>query len=140
MEHNLIFYPVVAQIILTFVMYARLPVLKKLALEKGEVDLERRALHNDAWPDYVLKVSNNVQNQFESPVLFYALAFMLWALETVTFPALVLAWAYVSLRIVHMLVHTGANVVPVRKNVFIVSVLMLMGLCALVIHALLVAS
>lgn len=138
MESKLIFYPVIAQIIITFFMYSRLPVLKKKAIQNSEVDLERRPLHNDAWPDYVLKVSNNVQNQFESPVLFYALCFMLWAQNAVGLASISLAWAYVALRIVHIFVHTGSNHIPVRKNVFILSVLMLMGLCGLVLSSLVV--
>ena len=137
MESKLIFYPVIVQIIITFIMYSRLPKLKKQAIENSEVDLERRRLHNDAWPDYVLKVSNNVQNQFESPVLFYALCFMLWAQNGIGLVSLSLAWAYVALRVVHIFVHTGSNHIPVRKNVFIVSMLMLMGLCGLLLKSLL---
>ena len=137
MDSKLIFYPVVFQIILTFYMYVRLAVLKARAIGSSEVDLTRRALHNDAWPDYVIKSSNNVQNQFESPVLFYALCFMLWAIDAVSVLVLVLAWAYVVLRIIHVVVHTGTNYVPVRKKVFIISTLVLMSLCLSLISSML---
>ncbi len=137
METNLIFYPVVAQIILTFIVYSFLPIVKKRALENNEVDLVRRPLHDDAWPDSVLKITNNVRNQFESPVLFYALCFMLWALSSVNAVVLSAAWLYVVLRVVHAIVHTGSNVVPIRKKVFMASTLVLMLLCVCVIYALL---
>lgn len=137
METNLIFYPVVAQIILTFIVYSFLPIVKKRALENNEVDLVRRPLHDDAWPDSVLKITNNVRNQFESPVLFYALCFMLWALSSVNAVALSAAWLYVVLRVAHAIVHTGSNVVPIRKKVFMASTLVLMLLCICVIYALL---
>ena len=140
MESKLIFYPVIAQIILTFIVYMLLPIAKSRVLKNIDVDITRRALHNDAWPDSVLKISNNVQNQFESPVLFYALCFMLWALKVVSIFALLVAWAYVLLRVVHVFVHTGSNEIPVRKKVFMASTALLMILCVCVINGLLAAS
>lgn len=137
MESTLIFYPAIAQMLLTFAMYFKLAIVKQRALENGEVDLERRALHGDAWPVSVMKISNNLQNQFESPVLFYALCFMLWALGAVTLSGLLLAWGFVVLRVMHSFVHTGANVVPIRKKIFMASTVMLMVLCAYVVLALL---
>jgi len=140
MQSKLIFYPVIAQIILTFIVYILLPIAKARVLKVMEVDIQRRALHNDAWPDSVLKISNNLQNQFESPVLFYALCFMLWALNIVSVFALIIAWAYVFLRVVHVFVHTGSNKIPVRKKVFMASTLLLMLLCGVVINGLLMTS
>lgn len=137
MESKLIFYPVIAQIILTFIVYMRLPIAKSRVLKTVDVDVARRALHNDAWPDSVLKISNNVQNQFESPVLFYALCFMLWALNVVNVFALLVAWVYVVLRAVHVIVHTGSNEIPVRKKVFMASTAQLIVLCICVIYGLL---
>ena len=140
MQSKLIFYPVIAQIILTFIVYILLPIAKARVLKVMEVDIQRRALHNDAWPDSVLKISNNLQNQFESPVLFYALCFMLWALNIVSIFALIIAWAYVFLRVVHVFVHTGSNKIPVRKKVFMASTLLLMLLCGVLINGLLRTS
>lgn len=138
MESKLIFYPAIAQIILTFVMFLRLAIAKQRALTNNQVDLQRRALHNDAWPEAVQKISNNLQNQFESPVLFYALCFMLWALDSVTLTALLIAWCFVVLRIFHAFVHTGSNVVDIRKKVFMASTSVLIILCGFVINGLLV--
>ncbi|MFT7186550.1 MAG: hypothetical protein ACI84K_001953 [Pseudohongiellaceae bacterium] len=140
MESKLVFYPVIAQIILTFIVYMRLPIAKNRVLKTFEIDLARRALHNDAWPDSVLKISNNVQNQFESPVLFYALCFMLWALNVVSIFALLVAWGYVVLRVIHVFVHTGSNEIPIRKKVFMASTVLLIVLCGCVIYGLLVAN
>jgi hypothetical protein len=140
MESKLVFYPVIAQIILTFIVYMRLPIAKNRVLKTFEIDLARRALHNDAWPDSVLKISNNVQNQFESPVLFYALCFMLWALNVVSIFALLVAWGYVVLRVIHVFVHTGSNEIPIRKKVFMASTALLILLCGCVIYGLLVAN
>ncbi len=44
------------------------------------MDLTLTALDNDAWPDEVRKVSNNIRKQFQVPVLFYVLVLALYVL------------------------------------------------------------
>lgn len=128
MKPALIFLPALAQIFLTIVVFIALTLVKARAIKRGEVNLARRALHNDAWPDYVLKFSNNIGNQFQTPVLFYALVFVLWALKAVDVYTLSLAWAFVATRIVHVIVHTGVNYLPVRKRIFTLGVLVLLAM------------
>ena len=135
MNPALIFLPVLAQVILTLVVFLAMTVAKSRAMKRGEVDLERRALHKDAWPDYVLKLSNNIANQFETPVLFYAVSFVLWALRAVDAVTLSLASAYVVTRIVHAFVHTGSNYVPVRKRVFTLGVVIILAMTVFAVIA-----
>jgi hypothetical protein len=71
----MILVPVMVQIVLTMVVYVLLNVAKARALRRGEVDLARRGQHDDAWPDSVNKINNNILNQFEVPVLLYVLSF-----------------------------------------------------------------
>lgn len=125
MNPALIFLPVLAQMLLTLVLYVVLQRVKTRAARAGEVDEARRALHDDAWPDYVLRVNNNIRNQFELPVLFYLLCVVLWALQVAGTLAQVLAWGFVLSRIAHAWVHTGANVVPLRRRIFTVGVILL---------------
>ena len=122
MDRNQILIPVLAQVSLTIIVFAMLARAKAAAAARGEVDPERRALHDDAWPDSVLKISNNIRNQFETPVLFYVLALTIWGLDAVDVTALALAWAFFATRVVHVFVHTGANVVPIRRRVFTLGV------------------
>ena len=111
-----------------------LGIRKKRALKNGQVDLKKTALDNDAWPDDVLKVSNNIRNQFQVPVLFYVLCFMFYVLDAVTVVALSLAWIFVLSRVVHAYIHMGANFVPARFSAFtigfVVMVLMLIQLAS----------
>jgi hypothetical protein len=118
MTSNLIFLPLLAQVLLTLVVYAALAIAKSRAIKGGLVDLDRRALHDDAWPDSVMKISNNIRNQFELPVLFYALTIILWQLKETGVVAQSLAWLFVASRIVHASIHTGSNYVPIRRGVF----------------------
>lgn len=125
MKQSLIFYPVLAQIFLTFIAYIHMTVAKNKAIKNKQVNEERRALHKDAWPDSVIQVSNNIQNQFESPILFYSISFMLWALQSISLFSLVLAWIFVLIRFIHYYVHTGSNYVPMRKRLFMLSSIVL---------------
>jgi len=128
MNQNLIFLPVLMQIALVIALYVYLAIAKSRASQKGEVDKDRRALHDDAWPESVLKINNCIRNQFEVPVLFYALIFILWSLGAVNIFVHVVAWLFVATRIVHAYIHTGSNYVPLRRGVFSIGVLILLVL------------
>jgi hypothetical protein len=137
MNPDLIFVPVLIQTLLTLLVFIRLGQVKELAVKRGEVDQGRRALHDDAWPDYVLQVNNNIRNQFETPVLFYVLVISLWILDAAGLVAQVTALAYALLRLAHAAVHLGGNTVRVRKRLFQTSIVILMVLCSLVLLAVL---
>jgi hypothetical protein len=128
MNHALIFLPVLVQMLLTLALYVALQRVKSRAARAGEVDETRRALHDDAWPDYVRRVNNNIRNQFELPVLFYVLCMALWALQAAGTLAQVLAWVFVLSRIAHAWVHTRSNVVPLRRRIFTLGVVLLLVL------------
>ncbi|MGE0031412.1 MAG: MAPEG family protein [Steroidobacteraceae bacterium] len=120
MNRDLIFGPVLVQVLLTLATYVLLIKAKIRAMRAGEVDMVRRALFDDAWPESVMKINNNIRNQFEVPVLFYVLAFALWALHAVHWAALAAAWLFAISRIVHAWVHIGTNYVPNRRRAFTV--------------------
>ena len=81
MNRNLIFLPVVLQVLITLYAYVLLGGAKSRATKGGLVNDARRALHDDAWPDQVIQINNNIRNQFELPVLFYVLVIVLWAID-----------------------------------------------------------
>jgi hypothetical protein len=124
---RMILLPVIVQVILTMVVYVLLNFAKARAARRGEVDHARRGLYDDAWPQSVVKINNNIRNQFEVPVLFYVLSFALLALNAVTIPVIVIAWLFVLSRIVHAYLHIGRNHVPSRRRAFMFGCLMLVG-------------
>ncbi len=128
MNQNLIFLPVLVQIALVIALYVYLAIAKSRASQRGEVDEDRRALYDDAWPESVLKINNCIRNQFEVPVLFYVLIFILWSLGAVNIVVHVVSWLFVATRIVHAYIHTGSNYVPLRRSVFSIGVLILLVL------------
>ena len=122
MEKEFILIPLLVQVLLTISLYVSLAVFKKRAVASNEVDEERRALHDDAWPEYVIKINNCIRNQFEVPVLFYVLVFSHISINAVnTFPV-ILSWLFVISRIFHAYIHTGSNYVPTRRKVFMLGV------------------
>lgn len=136
MAAKLIFWPVLLQIVLTNAVYLMLQIAKTRATRKGEVDESRRALFEDAWPDYVRQINNNIRNQFEVPVLFYALVMMVYALDAAGIAAQTAAWLFALSRVVHVYIHTGSNYVPRRRAVFTFGVIMLLVLAGLATAAL----
>lgn len=133
MNPSLILWPVLAQVFLTLVMYVLLGMRKHEAIKLGLANRRDTALDNRAWPPNVVKVSNNIANQFELPVLFYVLCLLLFSTQKVGLIALVLAWIFVISRYVHAVVHTGSNTVPLRTRLFVlgwVCVLLLLILAA----------
>lgn len=131
MSEKLIFLPVLAQMVLTFGLYIALARAKTRAQASGEVDELRRALHDDAWPEPVQQVKNCIRNQFELPVLFYALVLVLWSLGCAGILAQLLAWLFVASRLIHAWIHTGSNHVPARRRAFSLGVLVLMAMTLL---------
>jgi hypothetical protein len=100
------------------------------AVREGRARIEDIALDNTRWPDDVRKLANNYDNQFQLPVLFYAVLPLLIVTQTVDVTAVMLAWAFVAARIVHSLIHTGSNKVIRRFYAFLASFIAVAALWA----------
>jgi hypothetical protein len=135
MQNYLVFIPVVIQIVLTIFLFAYLAIARAKAAKQGLVDEERRALHDDAWPDSVIQVNNCVRNQFEAPILFYVLVILLWLTNGINLYVHIFAWAFVLSRIVHASIHVRSNYVPLRRKVFIFGGVNIMALTVLSIFS-----
>jgi hypothetical protein len=133
MTRDWIFVPVIVQVLMTLLIYVRLIKVKIREVRAGRVDKTRSALHEEAWGDAVLQINNNIRNQFELPVLFYVMAAILWAMDSVNGLAIAAAFLFVLSRIAHALIHLGSNYVPNRRRTFTVGwwVLMFMALLVL---------
>ena len=116
MNQIVILYPVFVQALLTFIVYGLLAVARARAIramghQRSPGDL---ALGRVTWPEDAEKRAANQRNQFELPVLFYAVvAFAL------------LAWLFVLTRLVHAAIHVGPNKVRWRSPAFALGLLIL---------------
>jgi hypothetical protein len=128
MNINHIIWPVLAQIFLTLILFIILGVRKAKAVKAGEVNRQQAALNNQVWPQDVVKVSNNIANQFETPVLFYVLCLVMHSINAVGLVAIVLAWLFALSRFAHAYVHIGSNYVPMRLRLFLVGCFVLIAM------------
>jgi hypothetical protein len=118
--------PVFAQVGLTFVLLLCMGRARVAALKAGEVRIRDIALAQRVWPERVTQVGNAFVNQFETPVLFYALVALALITRKADLLFVVLSWLWVIARLAHAYVHTTTNVVPRRFQVFVVGTLILM--------------
>lgn len=133
MNINHIIWPVLAQIFLTLILFIILGVRKAKAVKAGEVNRQQAALNNQVWPQDVVKVSNNIANQFETPVLFYVLCLVMHSINSVGLIAIGLAWLFALSRFAHAYVHIGSNYVPMRLRLFLVGCFVLIAMLLLVV-------
>jgi hypothetical protein len=116
---------VLVQVLLTFVLLYWLGIARARSARRGEVRVKDVALSSVPWPDRLKQIANAYQNQLEVPVLLYVAALLAIAAGVVDAFVVVLAWAFVALRIVHAAIHVTHNVVIRRFQVFVAGVVVL---------------
>lgn len=118
MNQTLIFWPVIAQVLLTFVAYLVMSKRRIAAVKAGEAKARDFAVPKD--PESSATAARNVANQFELPVLFYVVCLAFHQVGAVDWVALLLAWAFVAARVAHAWLHMTSNIVMLRRRLFIV--------------------
>lgn len=78
-------------------------------------------------PDSIQWKSHNYDHLMEQPTIFYATVLIIAVLGAGQTDVM-LAWAYVGLRVVHSLWQTLVNTIPVRFTLFLLSTLCLLAL------------
>ena len=118
--------PMLAQIGWTFLIYVWLTIARQRAVQRGEVEYGSFARGEE--PHEVARITRNLANQFELPVIFYAVVVLLVTLGQVTWVDVAAAWIFVAGRVLHTLVQTLTDNVPLRGQVFMVNFLAAMVL------------
>lgn len=120
--------PVFVQVALTFFIMFWMGSLRQRALSSGAVKPSDIALRQPNWPTRAQQVANNFQNQFELPMLFYAVVAFILITSTNSIVFVILAWVFVVSRIVHAYIHTGSNDVRPRAMALSVGVVALIAM------------
>jgi hypothetical protein len=124
-------YPTLAMIAWILVVGAimfrrRMAAFKSRAVRPADV-----AVSTERYPNDARLAAANFANQFETPVLFFALIMLAMEVGATSYVMAALAWLYVATRVVHTLIHIGSNELRLRALVFgagvLVLVLMLVG-------------
>lgn len=119
--------PVLALIVWTFVvwiwMYAtRLPAMRAAGIDATKI---KRKSDLDPLPTKVQQIADNYNHLHEQPTVFYALAIYSHLVGVIDPLNIVLAWAYVALRVAHSAIQCTVNFVPLRFVVFACSTIVL---------------
>ncbi len=136
MEKHLIYWPLLAQILIPILVLMLNGKRKSDAVKTGDFDREKAAMDNEAWNKPVILTSKNLANQFQLPVIFYVLCLVLANLDAVSKLALGVAWLFVASRYVHAYVHVSTNYVPNRLRAFLLGAVSLLVLFGLTVWAL----
>ena len=80
-------------------------------------------------------VTDNYNHIFEQPTLFYAVLIYIQLAEAANQTAVSLAWAYVSLRVIHSLIQLTSNNVSWRAASFATSSLILIAIISVEVFA-----
>ena len=140
MHAALILQPAVALMAWTMVMWAwmyatRIPAMNAARINPDSLATNPGTTLDDLLPAPVQWKAHNYNHLHEAPTLFYAVCFSLQFLGQGEHPVNIgFAWGYVSIRVLHTLVHSTFNDVRIRFFLFLLSSVFLVGL---VTHAVL---
>ena len=127
MQQQSILLPMFALVGLTFLVWVRMYHLRIGYLRNNRINPEKYKLREgfEGTPSSVMATSDNLMNRFEMPVLFYAAVLTLYVTQTVDPLFVLMAWAYVALRIIHSGIHVTYNRVIHRFSAYVISTLIL---------------
>ena len=117
MNQTAILWPMLAHVLLVYGVYVLIFLRRKQAIQAGSVKVSQFRENRDEPPESLF-ARNNLANQFELPVLFYAACLGLFVTGAVGTLALTLAWLFVASRYVHAYIHTTSNRIRFRQPAF----------------------
>lgn len=111
-------YPALAQILWTFVVLGIVFHRRRRAFLDRAVRPADVLVSTERYPEPARLAAANYANQFEAPVLFFALIMIAMEVGAVGTVMAVLAWLFVLSRVVHTLIHVGSSRLSLRATVF----------------------
>lgn len=126
-----ILLPVMALVAWSLVMWLWMYVTRLPAMRKAEMKPDPNAPRGEQMsqlPPAVRWKADNYNHLMEQPTIFYAAALALALMGQGDGINLMLAWAYVGLRVVHSLWQALTNVIEVRFVLFALSTLPLIAM------------
>jgi len=121
-----IFGPLFATIGLTFVVWVYMYVRRVAFIQRNGLtpaELAKPGRLAELSPPEVSNPSDNFKNLFEIPVLFYALAIVLFVTAKVDATYVWAGWVFFVFRVLHSAMHCTLNLVLVRFYLYLISTL-----------------
>lgn len=126
MNQTTIFWPMLAHVLLIYIVYSVLGRRRYFAVKSGEAKVGQYKMRSTE-PASSATVAANLVNQFELPVLFYALCLTLHVTNGVNYLTIALMWFFVATRYVHAWVHLTSNDLRARSRSFFVGAVVLLA-------------
>ena len=120
-------WPVIAHVALVFGLYFLLSFRRVRAVKDGRARAEQFRENRDEPPESLV-VKNAIANQFELPVLFYAVSILLYLVDADNAATVAGGWLFVALRYAHAYVHVTSNRLRHRRPLFIAGLMVVMAL------------
>jgi hypothetical protein len=121
MDVRLMWWPAVAMVALTIVVWVHMYRTRIAQMKREHIHPQAVATSAQAVAKLTdSQAADNFRNLFELPVLFYLALVVAVQTAQVTLSTLVLAWAFVALRILHSAIHCTYNKVIHRFYVYVV--------------------
>jgi len=117
MNQTAIFWPLLAQVLLVYIVYVVMGRRRFVAVKSGEAKVGQFKTRSTE-PASSVTVAANLCNQFELPVLFYVLCLTLHVTNGVNYLTLALMWIFVLTRYFHAWVHLTSNNLRLRSRSF----------------------
>ncbi len=111
-------WPMIAHVALVFCLYLLLSSRRMGAVKEGRARPDQFR-ENREEPAESLVVKNAIANQFELPVLFYAVSILLYLVDADNTVTVAGGWLFVALRYAHAYVHVTSNRLRYRRPLFI---------------------
>ena len=110
MDTRLIWWPAVAMVALTVVVWLRMYFSRVAQMKRERIHPQAVATSAQAAAKLTdSKCADNFRNLFELPVLFYAAQLIAFSIHAADAIGLILAWAFVALRLAHSAIQCGYN-------------------------------
>ncbi|MER8546558.1 MAPEG family protein [Mesorhizobium sp. M1182] len=134
MNQTAIFWPMLAQVLLVYIVYVVMGRRRHGAFRSGEA---KAGQFKTRSTEPGSSVTDNLSNQFELPVLFYVLCLTLHVTNGVNYLTLALMWIFVVSRYLHASVHLTSNQLILRSRAFYLgAVVLALGWIWLALHLL----
>jgi hypothetical protein len=131
MDTRLIYWPALAMVALTIVVWFRMYFMRVAQMKRERIHPQAVATSVQAAAKLTdCRAADNFRNLFELPVLFYLAIVVAAQTVQVGVLTLALAWAFVVLRILHSYIHCGYNKVIHRFYVYFFGGMVLWALWA----------
>lgn len=127
MDKILIIYPILAVVLMNFIVMFHMRYMISKAIKNRDVEYKYFKAYESSVPEYLLISRHHYKNFFEIPILFYLLCLVLYMIDDVSAIDLWIAWLFVIFKGVHSYIRITSNYVPYRAYSFFVCVFLLFG-------------